>query len=84
LEPLIGKTEDFSKAVSDLRNELTHPGHGSSGTEADYHKLVHLSEQMALLLEVCFLDEMCFPQEQINAIICNRSQRANRIHRGWV
>ena len=84
LETLIGNAEDFSAMVSDLRNKLTHPSEENTDAEADYRKLLRLSEMMALLIEVCFLDELGFPQDRIKEIIFNRSQRAFRVHRGWL
>lgn len=84
LEELIGNANSFSDVVSDLRNKLTHPGDGNEKPDKDYRKLIKFSEMMALLLEVCFLNEMGFTQEAIKEIIFNRSKRALRIHRGWV
>ena len=84
LEPLIGDPDTFSKTVSDLRNTLTHPGEDGSGGDDDFRKVWRLSEMMALLLEVCFLDEIGFPEARITQIILNRSRRAYRVHRGWV
>jgi len=84
LQDFIGTADDFSGIVSDLRNKLTHPGEGNEKPDKDYRKLIRFSEMMALLLEVCFLDEIGFTQEAINEIIINRSKRALRIHRGWV
>ena len=84
LKELIGDANSFSELVSDLRNKLTHPGEGNEKPDKDYRKLIRFSEMMALLLEVCFLDEIGFTQEAIKDIIFNRSKRARRIHQGWV
>lgn len=84
LQELIGTTDSFSGVVSDLRNKLTHPGEENEKTDKDYRKIIKYSEMMALLLEVCFLDEIGFTQETIKEIIFNRSKRARRIYQGWV
>lgn len=84
LQELIGSANSFSEIVSDLRNKLTHPGEGDEKPEKDYRKLIRFSEMMALLLEVCFLDEIGFTQEAIKNIVFNQSKRARRIHQGWV
>jgi hypothetical protein len=84
LQELIGAPDSFSGIVSELRNKLTHPGEGDEKPDKDYRKLIKFSEKMALLLEVCFLDEIGFTQEAIKEIISNRSKRARRIHQGWV
>jgi hypothetical protein len=84
LQELIGTPDKFSIIVSDLRNKLTHSGEGSENPDKDYRKLIKFSEMMALLLEVCFLDEMGFKQDVTKEIIFNRSKRARRIHQGWV
>ncbi len=84
LQPFLGKAEDFSQSVSDLRNKLTHPTKTSVGADKDYHRLLRLSEQMALLLEVCFLNEIGFAEDQIKAIVSDRSKRAVRIDHGWI
>jgi hypothetical protein len=84
LEAFIGSPEEFSGTVSDLRNQLTHPGEGNPKPEADYRRLIHLSETMALLIEVCFLSEIGFTQDRVKEIILNRSKRSYRLHRGWI
>ncbi|MDD5140357.1 MAG: hypothetical protein PHY43_08890 [Verrucomicrobiales bacterium] len=84
LQELIGTADSFSGIVSDLRNKLTHPGEGNEMPDKDYRTLIKFSEMMALLLEVCFLDEIGFTKEAIKEIIINRSKRARRIHQGWV
>ena len=84
LEGLIGDAKSFADTVSDLRNKLTHPGEENAKADKDYQKLLKFSEKMALLLEVCFLDEMEFTRERIKEIIFNRSKRAFRIHQGWI
>ena len=84
LADLIGSANDFSDAISVLRNKLTHPLESCDEEEKDYRKMIRLSEMMALLLEVCFLSEIGFTREIVKAIIFNRSKRAVRIQRGWV
>ena len=84
IEPLIGNAEDFSTMVSESRNRLTHPGDGKTLPDEDYRKLWQLSEKMALLIEVCFLDEIGFAQHRVKEMILKRSQRARRVYRGWV
>lgn len=84
LQELIGTAENFSGIVSELRNNLTHLGEGEENPDKDYRKIIKYSEMMALLLEVCFLDELGFEQVIIKEIIFNRSKRARRIYQGWV
>jgi hypothetical protein len=84
LDQFIGSPDVFSKQVSELRNKLTHPAEEPVESGAGYPELLRLSEKMALLLEVCFLDEMGFSQERLKEMILNRSRRAYRVHRGWV
>ena len=84
LKVFIGDAEEFSAAISELRNKLTHPNEETANLNKDYRKFLKFSERMALLLEVCFLNEIGFNQEQIKEIILNRSKRANRLHQGWV
>jgi hypothetical protein len=84
LEIFIGNPEEFSATVSDLRNKLTHPSEGGTKAETDYRKLLGFSEKMALLIEVCFLSEIGFTHDRVKEIISNRSQRAYRVHQGWI
>ena len=77
---LLGSPRDFGSLVSELRNQLTHPDSSSGSGVIDYKRLWHLSEKMALLLEVCFLDDLGFQHDRIRQIVNSRSQRARRIH----
>ncbi|MBI5386170.1 MAG: hypothetical protein HZA90_15980 [Verrucomicrobia bacterium] len=84
LESLMGDPKEFAKTISDLRNKLTHPSDATAAVEQDWRRLWRLSDMMALLVEVCFLDDMGFTEESIKRMVLNRSRRAYRIHRGWV
>lgn len=84
LKSLLGEPDAFSQRVSDLRNRLTHPSDTDPNPDGDYLKLLRLSEQMSLLLEVCFLDEIGFATDRIKTIISERSHRARRIQGGWI
>jgi hypothetical protein len=39
---------------------------------------------MALLLEVCFLDEIGFTHDRLKQIVTTRSNRARWVYQGWV
>jgi hypothetical protein len=79
LSPLIGDPEDFASVVSELRNRLTHPGDSESEDEREWQKTWSLSEKMALLIEVCFMEELGFSEEHRRGIIAQQSQRARRV-----
>jgi hypothetical protein len=84
LAPLLGAAEKFASEVSNFRNQLTHPDEGNAEIYKDYRSLLRFSDKIALLLEVCYLNEIGLAQEQIKAILSSRSKRARRIHQGWV
>jgi hypothetical protein len=84
LESLIGTPEAFSAAVADKRNQLTHASQENRGATDDFHTLLVLCDRMALLLEVCLLDEIGFTPDRLKQTITTRSNRARSIHQGWV
>jgi hypothetical protein len=84
LEPLVGAADEFASKVSSFRNQLTHPDEGNAEIYKDYRSLLRFSDQIALLLEVCYLSEIGFSQDQIKAILSSRSERARRIYEGWI
>lgn len=84
LESLIGPPENFSAAVADKRNQLTHPSEQNQGVAEDHRTLWVLCDKMALLLEVCFLDEIGFTPDRLKQIVTTRSRRARWVHQGWV
>ena len=79
---LLGRPKEFGSEVSELRNQLTHPEPNDCSIKVDNKRLWHLSEKIALLLEVCFLDELGISQDQIREIVRLRSQRARHVHFG--
>ena len=84
LDHLIGPPEAFSTAVAERRNQLTHASEQNQGAGEDYRTLCVLCDKMALLLEVCFLDEIGFTNDRIKQIVTSRSERARSVHQGWV
>ncbi len=84
LESLVGDADEFAATVSELRNRFTHPDASNPQVETDFTVLLRLSEQMALLLEVCFLAELGFDTDRIKKIIFDRSRRAFALHRRWI
>jgi hypothetical protein len=77
---LLGSATDFASTVSELRNRLTHPEPSNAGAKLDYRVLWYLSEKIALLLEICFLDELGFTEDRIKEMVRSRSQRARHVH----
>lgn len=84
IETLIGTPEAFSAAVADTRNQLTHATQHNQAVAEDYRTLSVLCDKMALLLEVCFLDEIGFTHDRLKQIVTTRSTRARSVHQGWV
>jgi hypothetical protein len=84
LEHLIGPPEAFSTAVAERRNQLTHANEQNKGAADDFRTLCVLCDKMALLLEVCFLNEIGFTHDRLKQIVTTRSDRARSVHQGWV
>jgi hypothetical protein len=84
LGAFLGNADEWSRQISNLRNEFTHPTSVVENAQDNFLMLLVLSEKMSLLLEVCFLDEIGFTQEQIKLIVTNRSRRTDRINGGLV
>ncbi len=80
---LLGSPDEFADSVSELRNKLTHPEPSSEALgKTEWRELWHLSEQLALLMEACFLTEFGFGKDRIRDIVQTRSERARRVHFG--
>lgn len=82
LAPLLGPAAAFASRVSQVRNTFTHPTSTTSELVASGTEISHLSEKLALLLEVCFLDELGFSQSEIKEAVTVRSERARHVHFG--
>jgi hypothetical protein len=79
---LLGPAKIFASSISDVRNKLTHPTPADIAETTDPVNLWHLSEKIALLLEVCFLAELGFGDARIKEIVRSRSERARHVHFG--
>lgn len=76
----IGDPKQFAVEVAEERNKLTHPEplESAEAEEARLKRHWRMSQQLALILEVCFLHELGFSSDQIGTMI-SRGQRVQLI-----